>query len=787
MRKTITILFGMIAIISCNRTDYMDIPQSLLFTADCTPSPVSKAGGEALWSAGGDLVSLSLHECGTVPAATKAAPVTEVYVRLGLFGYRYVSWSSSCRPALTEDGLLEKHASGWQTAEEILTGPVGTGLKMRFYSYGPYRAEGLGFSCEDGAPVLHYEVPASVGDQADLIAGKSAELPADASSVSLHFDHILSAVTFAVDASCTAATVKRISLENVYAAADYGWSSGWSGHSGKSTFSLDLSAAVEEGSAADLTGGGNTMMLLPQTFAEDARIVLTLEVDGEEVVIATSLAGVTLGAGKAYTFRMNFDASPYDSIFTYHILMSHEVNIFKSTGENLWLPEMKFESGTEKITVDWGDGTSQTVTSGTAVFRRSFRLNYEGDVIVKVKGTSPKIVISGGHIQRIQKINIEGSDRYDSRDGSNCIIETSTNTLVYAGIDYSIPPEVTTLGPYCMATVEDATLRVPEGITTIRENAISGPNPYMHAVELPASLTLLEDGAFKGNGLDRAKVAPGNPVYDSRNDDSCIMVTATDYIIFGTKRMVIPAVTKGIRPYACMHTPSNITLPPGCLNLMKYSFASNQLLRKIVFPAGCSIGFSAFSGDLFAEFDFSAGGIWAGQYAFSSCPGIVALDLSDFAGIGHYCFRDCRELIALNIPEGTVIPEEAFSLCEKLTSLTIPAGCTLKKNAFSYCTGLKTLDLYSSLGGRGTFKFCTALETVNIHDGFSTYADDDFYLTGVTCINNYCHEQPIAVKCYVHKPDGVMHVLEGQDYTLWMATCGFTEKGWTWIDDLEEP
>ena len=165
----------------------------------------------------------------------------------------------------------------------------------------------------------------------------------------------------------------------------------------------------------------------------------------------------------------------------------------------------------------------------------------------------------------------------------------------------------------------------------------------------------------------------------------------------------------------------------------------------------------------------------------------MALDLSDFAGIGHYCFRDCRELIALNIPEGTVIPEEAFSLCEKLTSLTIPAGCTLKKNAFSYCTGLKTLDLYSSLGGRGTFKFCTALETVNIHDGFSTYADDDFYLTGVTCINNYCHEQPIAVKCYVHKPDGVMHVLEGQDYTLWMATCGFTEKGWTWIDDLEEP
>jgi hypothetical protein len=131
--------------------------------------------------------------------------------------------------------------------------------------------------------VLHYEVPASVGDQADLIAGKSAELPADVSSVSLHFDHILSAVTFAVDASCTAATVKRISLENVYAAADYGWTSGWSGHSGKSTFSLDLSEAVEEGSAADLTGGGNTMMLLPQTFADDARIVLTLEVDGEEV------------------------------------------------------------------------------------------------------------------------------------------------------------------------------------------------------------------------------------------------------------------------------------------------------------------------------------------------------------------------------------------------------------------------------------------------------------------------------------------------------------------------
>jgi len=688
---------------------------------------------------------------------------------------------------LAEDGLLLKRTNSWESVDEIVTGPDGTSLLMRFYAYGPFRAEGLSYDCEGGAPVLHYETPADVDSQVDLIAGLSGEIAADATSAGLAFNHVLSAVTFSVDAGCTPATINAIRLKNVYASADYDWTSGWSGHDAEASFEIPVAAAVQTGTVSDLTSGGNTLMLIPQTFPEDASIVLSMEVDGEAVEIETSIAGVSVAPGKAYVFRMNFDVSTYDSIFTYHILMSHEVNIYKSSGENLWLPEMTFVSGTKKITVDWGDGSSQTVTSGTAVFAHSFPTDYEGDVIVKVKGTSPKITISGAHIQRIEKINIEGNERYDSDGGCNCIIETATNTLVYAGIDYSIPERVKTLGPYSMVTVEDRILEVPEGIETIRTNAIAGPNAYMKRVVLPASLTLLEDGAFMRNSLYGAAVAPGNPIYDSRDDDRCIMVTATDYMILGTIYMNVPEETKGIRPFACIATPSNITLPEGCLDLMTHSFGNNYCLKKIVFPKSCHIGQSAFSGCLYAEFDFSAGEICAESRAFYSCPKITTLDLSMFSSIGSHCFYSCEGLLSLEIPEGTEIPEYAFYSCKGLTTLIIPSSCEIGPGAFSYCTGLTSVELHSSLLRANVFKSCSALATVSLYDGFSSFSSSAFYLAGVTCIYNYCHEQPATVNCSVYKTGGVMHVLEGQDYTIWMAACGFTAKNWTWTDDLKEP
>jgi len=787
MKRIIPYIFAISAVLSCSMTEQADFPERLLFTAECTSEKVVRSSDDTLWAADAGMPAIILHEQEMSMPCTKASPVNVVYDSLGLFGYRYLAWDESCRPTLVEDGLLLKRSSRWQSVDDIVTGPDGTDLSMRFYAYGPYRAEGLSFSCDGGAPLIHYEVPASVGDQVDLIAGFSGETGAGESSVGLVFRHVLSAVTFAVDASCTAATIKEIRLINIYGSADYYWSSGWCDHAGKTDFTVSVSESVQTGTASDITAGDLTMMLLPQTFAEDASIVLEMEVDGETVEVETSLAGVSISPGKSYIFRMNFDVSTYDSIFTYHILMSHQVNTYVSSGENLWLPEMKFESGTEKITVDWGDGTKQVWTSGTAVPSHSFLESYEGDVVIKIKGTSPKLVISGTHIQRIQKINIEGNERYDSADGSNCIIETATNTLVYAGIDYSIPSRVTILGPYSMVTVEDATLKVPEGITTIRRNAISGPNPYMKNVELPASLTLLEDGAFIGNGLYGAKVAPGNPVYDSRSNDTCIMVTETDYMKFGTLRMTFPEETKGVRPYACTHTPSVISLPESCLDLMSYSFHNNYVLKKMVLPAGCHVSYYAFSGCMYADFDFSAGDIHAGQYSFEGCRNIITLDLSYFSELAPYCFHNCYELLSVAIPEGTDIPEYAFSSCYGLLSVTVPSGCTVGKGAFSSCKAMTSADLHCSLGKSKTFQGCTSLATINLYDGFSSFAADDLFASGVTCINNYCHEVPTPVKCSIYKQGGVVHVLGGQDYTAWMATCGLTAKNWTWTDDLEEP
>ena len=610
-----------------------------------------------------DLISVTV--CGeylTDGAPTRAAAVSGVPDDIGVFGYRYrPPWTGNESPGLLDDAVLTRSGSRWHSSVPILAGPEGTDLKMRFYGYAPCSAQGLKVSAGTGAPELCYAVPEDAADQRDILFGVSDEMPASGTEARLKFGHILSAVTFAVDDGCTDCTVTGISLRGIYCTARYREPDGWTGRGGAADRGIALAEDVAGGAAKALSGGSATMMLIPQTVPDGAVLQITVMKDGETFSLDAPIGGCVWEAGCSYVFRLSFQLNMWDSTFTYHIDLGHKPGTVTGGRENIHLPAMYFDSGTEKIAVDWGDGTvSEYTSSPGSGMNHEFPASYEGDVVVKVRGSSPSIEVQGNHVQCISRVEIEGSDRYDSRDGCNCIIESATGDLVYAGIEYSIPSCVRTIRQFALATVEDVNLVIPEGVTCLYPNAVPGYNKYMKTVSIPASVTTIYDGAFSGNELLRATVDEANPVYDSRRGCGCIMETATDLLLLGTRNMQWPEETRGIRTNACEDSPTgNLVLPSACQEIRGYSFYSNVSLHSISIPAGCHI-------------------------------------------IG-YAFHNCG-LVSVDIPQGCSVDSYAFYKCSYLESASL--HCTLAEDrTFMECRALKTLDLWDGFSAAGKTNF----------------------------------------------------------------------------------
>ena len=87
---------------------------------------------------------------------------------------------------------------------------------------------------------------------------------------------------------------------------------------------------------------------------------------------------------------------------------------------------------------------------------------------------------------------------YDSRDNSNAIIETATNTLVSGQANTIIPQSVTTIGDSAFSCCYSLTsVNIPSSVTAIGDGAFYGCGS-LASVNIPSSVTAIGDGAFSG-------------------------------------------------------------------------------------------------------------------------------------------------------------------------------------------------------------------------------------------------------------------------------------------------
>ncbi len=220
----------------------------------------------------------------------------------------------------------------------------------------------------------------------------------------------------------------------------------------------------------------------------------------------------------------------------------------------------------------------------------------------------------------------ENNEHYYS--SGNCLIKTSTNTLV-AGCKKSV---------------------IPDSVIRIDNNAF-GTCEGLINITIPSSVTFIGKNVFGDcTGLESITVSENNEHYYS--SENCLIETSTNTLIAGCKNSIIPIGVTSIDEWAfkgCTGLTS-ISIPNSVTSIGSYAFAGCTGLTSITIPNSVT----------------SICGV-----AFSGCTELTSITIPDsVTSIGFSAFYKCTGLTSISIPNSvTSIGEYAFENCTGLTSV----------------------------------------------------------------------------------------------------------------------
>lgn len=169
----------------------------------------------------------------------------------------------------------------------------------------------------------------------------------------------------------------------------------------------------------------------------------------------------------------------------------------------------------------------------------------------------------------LASISVEqGNPVYDSRNNCNAIIETSSNKLLFACNNTTIPSTVVSIGSYSFSNCYDMeSITIPGSVRTIESDAFyscgissvtigngvtSIGNYAFHetnltSITIPASVTSIGDIILLSCfDMTTIVVDSNNTVYDSRNSCNAIVETAANKIIQGCVNSTVPGTIASI-------------------------------------------------------------------------------------------------------------------------------------------------------------------------------------------------------------------------------------------------
>lgn len=177
----------------------------------------------------------------------------------------------------------------------------------------------------------------------------------------------------------------------------------------------------------------------------------------------------------------------------------------------------------------------------------------------------------------LNSITIDSANRsYESPGNANAIIDKGTMTLL-EGSNNTV---------------------IPEGVKRIWQNAFA-ERIRLKSITIPASVTSIVGMPFSDcDSLEEIKVDADNAIFDSRNNCNAIIESATNTLIAGCGKTVIPEgiETIGDSAFERVKTLTHVTIPKSVTEIRGYAFERCENLSTVNLQKGIqTIGYGAFT------------------------------------------------------------------------------------------------------------------------------------------------------------------------------------------------
>ena len=230
----------------------------------------------------------------------------------------------------------------------------------------------------------------------------------------------------------------------------------------------------------------------------------------------------------------------------------------------------------------------------------------------------------------------KGFDTVIIPDGVRSIGGYAFGECVYL-TSLTIPSSVTSIGKSAFSGCSGLTsLTIPSSVTSIGDDAFSGCSG-LTSLTIPGSVTSIGDNAFLGcSGLTSINVESGNPKYDSRDNCNAIIEKATNTLINGCSKTIIPSSVTSIGESAFEYCSglTSVTIPNSVTSISNGAFSGCSGLTSVTIPESVTS---------------------IGDYAFFDCSGLTDVFCYALAPPSFFlkCFSNANA-ITLHVPVSSI-------------------------------------------------------------------------------------------------------------------------------------